>query len=394
MKKERFIYIVLSLVLIFVMTRLLWLVLGLTIMLFIYLSFSLKTGIFKRFGKLKWMVTVLSLFGIFIVAISMRIFLIEIYSIPSGSMEGTLVPGDKILVNKLSYGPRLPNSPYEIPWINLVWYLQANASTNTDSVYWDYCRLKGINKIKNGDVIVFNHPLWGKKDNFFIKRCIAVPGDILEIKDAEVIISGKISVDQEKVKNIYNIWFNNYEQLCKLSDSLNLDYGSIYNKSAENLLTLPLIKAQKSILQEHACIDSIKVHVSETDSSQWVYPEDKEFAWTIDNYGPIKIPYQGMTIDLNHRNFLLYQRTINSLEGVVLKEKDGDFYRDNLVVTTYAFKNNYYFMMGDNRNNSSDSRIWGFVPEDKIVGKASVILFSYNLEGFKWKRMLKSIKRF
>ncbi len=139
----------------------------------------------------KWVKTIFTFTGIFVIAILFRVFVIEIYSIPSGSMEDTLHPGDKVLVNKLVYGPKLPSSPYDIPWVNLIWYLQANASANIDSVYWQHRRLKGFSTIKRADVMVFSHPLWGGRNNFFIKRCVALPGDTLAIESGRVKINGR-----------------------------------------------------------------------------------------------------------------------------------------------------------------------------------------------------------
>jgi len=108
--------------------------------------------------------TIFIFLGLFIIAILFRIFFFEIYSIPSGSMEDTLVPGDKVLVNKLMYGPKLPESPYDIPWVNLIWFLQAGASINPDSVYWNYRRLPRFSRIKRKDILIFSHPLWGGRN--------------------------------------------------------------------------------------------------------------------------------------------------------------------------------------------------------------------------------------
>ena len=157
---------------------------------------------------------------IFITAILFRLFCIEIYSIPSGSMENTLLPGDKVLVNKLAYGPKLPMSPYDIPWVNLVWFLQAGASANPASVYWDYRRLPGFSAIKRGDVMVFSHPLWGGRNNFFIKRCMALPGDTLEITDGRVKINGQSLPEPACTKKVYEFWPDTSRQFSLLADSL------------------------------------------------------------------------------------------------------------------------------------------------------------------------------
>jgi len=125
-----------------------------------------------------------------------------------------------VLVNKLVYGPKLPVSPYDIPWVNLGWYLQAGASANPDSVYWDYRRLPGFSAIKRGDVMVFSHPLWGGRNNFFIKRCMALPGDTLEITDGRVKINGQSLPEPACTKKVYEFWPDTSRQFSPLADSL------------------------------------------------------------------------------------------------------------------------------------------------------------------------------
>jgi signal peptidase I len=393
MTKRKIVYALSPAIIVAVTIHLYWLagiLLGAGIL---WLLFSSKLRFIVWFKSKKKLGITLSLFTVFIVAISMRIFFIEIFAIPSGSMEDTLLPGDKVLVTKLNYGPRMPYSPYEIPWLNLFWYLQANAATNTDTIFWHYARLKGFSKVKNGDVVVFGHPLWGKRDNFFVKRCIGLPGDTLEIRNGEVNLNRKVFSEPEYVKNQYTVWYNNSTVLYKLADSLSLNITGLYGQREKQEVELPINRLNKEQLIRKACIDSIRIKSVENDSSKWVwvYPKNEELVWTIDNFGPLVIPKKGMTINLTYSNFLVYQQTINRLEKEKIEEKDGIFYLNGQPKSTYVFKQNYYFMMGDNRGNSMDSRYWGFVPEENVVGKATLILLSSDWNGFRWNRMLKSI---
>jgi len=341
----------------------------------------------------KWLKTILTFIGVFIIAILARVFFIEIYSIPSESMEDTLMPGDKVLVNKMVYGPKLPASPYDIPWINLIWFLQAGASTNPDSAYWNYRRLPGFSRIKRKDILVFFHPLWGGRNNFFIKRCIALPGDTLIIEGGNVKINSQLLPEPALAKKVYKAWTSTPQQFARIVDSLELNTVSRYQKTqVGNSVDLLMTVSQKNILLKSGYLDSIKVKTCSSDSSRWVFPKTRDFAWTIDNYGPLVIPFKGMTIEINHENYTIYHRTINRLEKVNLEERDRIFFVDGKPATHYVFRHNYYFMLGDNRNNSNDSRYWGFVPEENIVGKASLVLFNYHYGKFIWKRMLRRIK--
>ena len=341
----------------------------------------------------KWVKTIFTFTCIFVIAILFRVFVIEIYSIPSGSMEDTLHPGDKVLVNKLVYGPKLPSSPYDIPWVNLIWYLQANASANIDSVYWQHRRLKGFSTIKRADVMVFSHPLWGGRNNFFIKRCVALPGDTLAIESGRVKINGRFLPEPALSKMVYEIWPGALGQFFRLADSLGLQsFGRPARSREKGPVEMLLTENQETQLLKLDGIDSLKIKTFPSDSSRWVYPKNRNFSWTIDDYGPLVIPYNGMKIKLTHRNFLLYRRTINRLEEVKIEEIDGQYYLDGEPVTRYVFRHNYYFMLGDNRPNSNDSRYWGFVPEKNIVGKAGLVLFNYRYGKIKWDRTLSQIE--
>jgi len=287
----------------------------------------------------KWLKTIFTFLGVFIFAILFRMFFIEIYSIPSESMEDTLMPGDKVLVNKMVYGPKLPASPYDIPWINLIWFLQAGASTNPDSAYWNYRRLPGFSRIKRKDILVFFHPLWGGRNNFFIKRCIALPCDTLIIEGGNVKINSQLLPEPALAKKVYKAWTSTPQQFARIVDSLELNTISRYKKTqVGNSVDLLMTVSLKNILLKSGYLDSIKVKTCSPDSSRWVFPKTRDFAWTIDNYGPLIIPYQSMTIKLNRRNFLLYGRTINHLEKIKLEEKSEQYYLDGNPATRYVFR--------------------------------------------------------
>lgn len=327
-------------VLVIALTGLYWMALTTFLLYLIFLVFRSELALFAWIRKRRFVSSIFTIIGIFLLAISIRIFFIEIFSIPSSSMENTLYPGDKVLVSKLNYGPAMPQSPFEIPWINLIWYLSVDKSTPFDSIYWNHKRLNGFSSLKNGDVVVFIHPLWGQRDNFFIKRCMGLPGDTLQIINGVVLANQKALHMPESVKQPY------------------------------------VVKVR---------------HLSafKNDSSHWV---NKELKWTIDHYGPMIIPQKGMNIPLNALNYKIYHQTIEQLEKVNIEEKQGIYYINGKPSITYVFRKNYCFMIGDNRHNSADSRIWGLVPEENIVGKAVIILFSNNTNGIQWPRFFKLIK--
>ena len=389
MKSKKLIWIFAAIALMAI-TQLWWLIAGISAMAVIYLLLS--ADFFKRNKKAKGLKSILTVVLIFFVAVSIRMFFIEIYAIPSGSMEDTLLPGDKVLVNKLVYGPKLPASPVDIPWINLVWYLKAKAAPNLDPVQWKYKRLKGFSSTERGDVMVFSHPLWGGRNNFFIKRCVALPGDTLKIKTGRIQVNGEYLAENAGIKNRWQVWVNNSEQFYTLMDSLRIYYGNRFVPSDELPAELFLTNRKKNQLLKQDCVDSVKVYVTPRDSIHSIYPKRGGFNWTIDNYGPLVIPYKGWTIELNPETFELYGRTILRLEKEKIEENCGKYLLNGIPTKGYTFRQNYYFMLGDNRHNSNDSRYWGFVPEKNIVGKSGLVLFSSRSGKFKWGRLCKRIK--
>lgn len=333
MKKKTRLSLILAIMLIMlVFTKLWWLLAGVVILAASYLA--LTSGIFNRGKTRRRIRSAVMVVLIFSIAIAFRVFFIEIYAIPSGSMEDTLLPGDKVLVNKLVYGPKLPASPYDIPWINLGWYLQAGASANPDSVYWKYHRLKGFSEIKHGDVIVFSHPLWEGRNNYFIKRCMALPGDTLQIMNGKVKINAGFLDEQPTIKMVPVVY----------------------------------------------------------DSTHTVYPYHPDIRWSLNEYGPLVVPYEGMQIRLTREALQLYYNVIKDHEPVHANWKNEVFRNNEKTAGFYTFQNNYFFMLGDNRNNSNDSRYWGFLSEKDINGKATVVLFNFLDGKFITNRFFKRIK--
>ena len=326
--------------------------------------------------------------SIIILAVILRLFVFELYVIPSGSMENTLYTGDKIIVSKLQYGPRLPRSGFEIPWLNLFWFLNPKARADMGKNEWGYKRLSGYSKIKHNDVLVFNYP--GKMFEFFIKRCVALPGDSLQIINGQLQVNNLFVKPKTNIKSKYKIYHSNYRKLKLALKQLNIPVQNYYTVQSNKYRTYNISQLQKEKLSKLPFIDSIIPKTAIPDSIARLFPFIDSLNWTIDNYGPILIPAKGTTVKLNQKNYGIYIDIINKFEDTDIVNTDSGFYIGNKPIKTYRFKQNYYFMMGDNRHRSMDSRYWGFVPESHIVGKAVLVLFSYN-EGFKWDRFFKLV---
>lgn len=321
--------------------------------------------------------------------ICIKLLAFDIYKIPSSSMENMLYPGDVIAVNKLKYGPKLPRSPFEIPWVNLGFYMNKNARARMKETWWDYVRWEGTTTIKQGDVFVFNST-WNK-DFILVKRCVGLPGDTLRIKKGEIYTNCILFNSPETVKNNCSFHIKNRKLLYKIIDSLPME-GYINNDyKKRNFGSAMFSKQEFELLQKRNCIDSINKNIDVYGVSQEKLLKTPTSQWTLDDMGPIVIPKKGMEIQLNPENFMVYEKVIHMLEKSIITEKEGTYFINGKRATTYKFKLNYYFMMGDNRKGTSDSRCWGFLPETNIIGKVQCILFSKKYGEFQWDRLFKML---
>ncbi len=360
------------------LTRLLWLILLLALVIGVYLLINKLKIVRKPVWLGRGIKSVFMFIFVFCVAISVRLFLFEVFSIPSGSMENTLFPGDIILVNKLTVGPKMPRSPFEIPWINMICAQNKKAWSRRNEVWWKYLRLKGISTVQRNDVVVFRHPYSRRRDFFLVKRCVGLPGDTVLIDNSTVTINRNILGEAPDAKKIYDTWLklsNNVDQTLK-QEEIEILPGNYFGKNTTEYLRLNLSAKQKNTLQKYNFIDSIRTELIPHHEDNYVYNKDKTIDWTIADFGPFIIPAKGMTLLLTEKNFAIYRSVISRLEKEKLEFIDGEFYLKGKQTDTFTFKHDYYFMLGDNRNFSNDSRFWGVVPEEEIVGKASLILFS------------------
>jgi len=329
---------------------------------------------------------------IFLIAIGTKLLAFDIYKIPSSSMENTLYTGDIILVNKLSYGPQLPRSPFEIPWINIAFYFNKKARTTIATHWWPYKRLAGMQKVKQGDVFVFTKGL--DKNYFLVKRCVAIPGDELEIKEGTVYVNDSLFTPSAQVKNKYKFTTANRKLLYQKAESMDIDFNLARFLKQKNYFISTLSIHDKNEFKKLKLIDSVQIILDTIWKENAIYPRSKYKHWTLDNYGPFTIPQKGMKINLTPQNYALYGEIIKKYENPNIKEIAGKIFIDNkptTTTTTYTFQQNYYFMMGDNRKGSMDSRYWGLIPEQNIVAKVQCVLFSNYGGAFNWKRLFKSV---
>ncbi|QQS51493.1 MAG: signal peptidase I [Bacteroidota bacterium] len=387
----------------------LWLLFGIIILVDIHITHFVhwrfwrkkqENGRYKTLGELIDVI-VLALF----VTLLFKLFFIEIYSIPTSSMEKTLQVGDYILVNKLSYGPRMPITPIALPgFINRI-SSKEDHSIYCKKIQLPYKRLKGFSKIQHEDIIVFNYPIADSalstnpkrifrkkatqtesvtesipidKRKNYIKRVIALPGDTLRIHH------GYAFVNQVRERKHPSYQFNyqakppknaNVEAIFSLLGISNYDISlNEYNGVYE----FPLTQKMYQTLIDSTYFKAItrRETINPGETAKHIFPSQNSFRWTEDNFGPLFVPYKGMTVFLDEDNLALYRRIIEVYEKNTVQEQNNLIYLNGHVKQTYTFKLNYYFVMGDNRHNSNDSRFWGFVPEDHIIGKAAMIWLS------------------
>ena len=368
-----------------------------------------------------------------VAATLIRTFVFEAYTIPTPSMEKTLLVNDFLFVSKFSYGPRIPNTPVAMPFVHHTMPFVA-VKSYSEAIYIPYTRWFPT-PVKRNDVVVFNFPVndtlindeaqqfgsqttyyqvvrqigreetWNrygndiitrpvdKRENF-IKRCVGVGGDVLQVVNGNVLINGQPQVvfPQSEINYILQTPANSLldkDKLAELGIKSRLDQqGELYQ--IDQTKWLVNITNEEKLKLKLPQGYSITDYIMTADKDLFPY-YDTTRHWSADNFGPIMIPKKGSTLELTPDNLIRYQRCIQVYEGNKFENKNGQIFINGTPATSYTFKMNYYWMMGDNRHNSLDSRYWGFVPEDHVVGKASLIWFSWE-GGPRWSRIFKSIR--
>ena len=331
-----------------------------------------------------------------VAATIIRGLLFSAYAIPSGSMEGTQLIGDYLFVSKISYGPRMPNTPLSIPFTEPTMY---GMKTYLDWIKLPYMRLPGFTEVKKGDIVVFNKPeeadpVYNRpvdERTALIKRCQGTPGDVLTIVNGQVYINGKASPNAPESQTDYRIVTDGKD----LNPDMLQELGIKPSETDGSAVTIPYRSV--ATFRGYSNIKSVtpvNEPVGKWDST--VFPHNAHFKWNQDNFGPLTLPKKGMVIQLNDSTMALYRRAIELYENNKVEIQGKDVLINGQKATSYTFKMNYYWMMGDNRHNSLDCRFWGYVPEDHIVGKAVLTFFSTDstqnfFHKIRWGRILKPI---
>ena len=389
-----------------------------------------------------------------------NLFFFQNYVIPSSSLEKSLLTGDYLFVSKVSYGPRIPETPLTMPLTQHTLPV-VDCKSYIEWPHWEYRRVKGLGKVELNDIVVFNYPagdtlcsapqyqsydyygmcysigyqIYTQRPNpdslsamdrikyfntiyeagreelrrnqqeygeittrptdrreNYVKRCVGLPGQTLQIKNRIVYLDGKANKEPENVQ---------YSYYVKLRQRLPEEMLKELGISNEDLLSLnsagymPLTKRAVAMLsQRKDLVESIEINTDASDLE--IYPLNGNKHWTRDNYGPIWIPAKGKSINITLDNIAVYERPIRVYEGNDLKITDGKIFINGKEAKSYTFKMDYYWMMGDNRHNSADSRYWGFVPEDHIVGKPIFIWWSSDpdrngFSGIRWNRLFRFV---
>ena len=411
-----------------------------------------------------------------------NLYFFQNYVIPSSSLEKSLLTGDYLFVSKLSYGPRIPETPLSMPLTQHTLPLLKTKSY-IEWPHWDYRRVKGLGNVKLNDIVVFNYPAGDSictderfqndyydivydtgmslyQQNYpnpidpaalnhaqqyeffkeiyaigrsyvannpnqygdishrptdrqenYVKRCVGMPGQWLQIKNRVVYLDGKPNKEPDNVQYTYYVTFRHGAQLsndflkdngitCEDLGLTSQDRRFLKENGYITLISddvlMPLTKAAAKTLQQRKdLVASLRLNTNPESAN--LYPHNAIYGWTRDNYGPIWIPKKGASIKLTMDNIAIYERPIKNYERNDLEVRDGKIFINGKQTNTYTFKMDYYWMMGDNRHNSADSRYWGFVPEDHVVGKPIFIWFSSDPDrgllsgGLRWNRLFRMV---
>jgi signal peptidase I len=364
-----------------------------------------------------------------VVASVIHIFVFQMFVIPSPSMEKSLLVGDYLYVSKLTYGPKMPNTPLSLPLVhNTMPLSKTGAKSYSEAIRRPYKRLKGLRPIERDDVVVFNFPagdtvmlenqdvtyydverVLGRaaierdytivsrpvdKRMNYVKRCVALPGDTILIRASQLYVNGMAQKEIPGLQQTYRVVTTAPFSQVAL-DGMGISRSDFsYNQPTGEYYNMPLTAAN---VQKMRTMGNV-LSVDQIRSGGDTFPNTGTTGWTESDFGPLWIPARGATVDLTLDNLPLYERIIEAYEENDLDVRGDVIYINGAAATSYTFKMDYYWMMGDNRQNSADSRFWGFVPEDHIVGKASFVWLSLDKEKslfggkIRWNRMFRKIR--